>query len=232
MCFIMTFLLYSFLPQLRDLTGKFILGICSFLSMAFAAKLVDLFGWRDPNVERLTSEVVLHGSIVGVWFCLSAMGHHAWKIIKSKSVFTRVTDGQRLRYYSIYILLGTGLVVTLGLCVHFFIEEARPEGQHYELGWSALAGFYSPVALTLLANIYFYFTSQKRISRQLVYNRSMQHFQVNFDLFTKFFIVIAIWWLSFTLSLLQINSFKYIGMVFNLLQGPLIFCVAMCRTRG
>ena len=178
MCFIMTFLLYSFLPQLRDLTGKFILGICSFLSMAFAAKLVDLFGWRDPNVERLTSEVVLHGSIVGVWFCLSAMGHHAWKIIKSKSVFTRVTDGQRLRYYSIYILLGTGLVVTLGLCVHFFIEEARPEGQHYELGWSALAGFYSPVALTLLANIYFYFTSQKRISRQLVYNRSMQHFQV------------------------------------------------------
>jgi len=59
----------------------------------------------------------------------------------------------------------------------------------------------------------------------------MQHYQVNFDLFTKFFIVIAIWWLMFTLSLLQITAFKYIGMVFNLIQGPLIFCVAMCRTR-
>ena len=65
MCFILTFLLYSFLPQLRDLTGKFILGICSFLAIAFAAMLVDLFGWKDPNVEKLTSEVVLHTSIVG-----------------------------------------------------------------------------------------------------------------------------------------------------------------------
>ena len=44
-------------------------------------------------------------------------------------------------------------------------------------------------------------------------------------------IVIAIWWLLFTLSLLQMAPFKYIGMVFNLIQGPLIFCVAMCRTR-
>ena len=35
----------------------------------------------------------------------------------------------------------------------------------------------------------------------------------------------------FTLSLLQMAPFKYIGMVFNLIQGPLIFCVAMCRTR-
>jgi len=233
MCFILTFLLYSFLPQLRDLTGKFILGICSFMSIAFAAMLVDLFGWKDPNVEKLTTETVLHGSIVGVWFCLNAMGHHAWKIIKSKSVFTRVTDGQRLRYYSLYIILCTGLVITTALCVHFFIEDSGIQGEktNFLLGWNALAAFYSPVAITLLANIYFYFSSQKRISTQLVYNRSMQHFQVNFDLFTKFFIVIAIWWLMFTLSLLQMAPFKYIGMVFNLIQGPLIFCVAMCRTR-
>ena len=179
MCFILTFLLYSFLPQLRDLTGKFILGICSFMSISFAAMLVDRFGWKDPNVEKLTTEVVLHGSIVGIWFCLNSMGHHAWKIIKSKSQFTRVTDGQRLRYYSLYIILGTGIVVTSALCIHFFIEDETTDqiSENYRLGVYALAAFYSPVAFTLLANIYFYFTSQKRISTQLVYNRSMQHFQ-------------------------------------------------------
>ena len=53
----------------------------------------------------------------------------------------------------------------------------------------------------------------------------------SFDLFTKFLIVVGIWWLFQTLSLLQIKALKYIAMVFNLLQGPLIFCVAMCRTR-
>ena len=30
LCLAITFLLYSFLPQLRDLSGKFILAICAF----------------------------------------------------------------------------------------------------------------------------------------------------------------------------------------------------------
>lgn len=179
MCFIVTFLLYSFLPQLRDLTGKFILGICTFMTVAFAAIFVQLFGWKDPNVQGLATEIALHTSIVGVWFCLNAMGHHVWKIIKSKSVFTRVTDGQRLRYYSLYIILSTAVVVTLALCCHFFIEEEQDNAaSEYHLGWSSLAAFYTPVGLALIANVYFYFTSQQKISRQLVYNRGMQHFQV------------------------------------------------------
>ncbi len=109
MCFILTFLLYSVLPQLRDLTGKFILGICAFLTMTFSALLVMKFAWKDPNIQQLACEVCLHASIVGVWLCLNSMGHHVWKIIKSKSVFTRVTDGQRLRAYSAYIILCTSL---------------------------------------------------------------------------------------------------------------------------
>ena len=47
-CLTLTFLLYSFLPQLRDLTGKFILGICSFLTTNYALRLVDveMFGFK------------------------------------------------------------------------------------------------------------------------------------------------------------------------------------------
>ena len=51
----MTFLLYSVLPQLRDLTGKFILGICGFSVSAFALTLIDIFGVADKNVHRLTT---------------------------------------------------------------------------------------------------------------------------------------------------------------------------------
>ena len=38
--------------------------------------------------------------------------------------------------------------------------------------------FYAPVALLLLANLFFYWNCQQQIGKQLVYNRSMQHFQV------------------------------------------------------
>ena len=55
LCLVITFLLYSFLPQLRDLSGKFILGICSFMAIIFALMLVDIFGWKDPNVEKFVT---------------------------------------------------------------------------------------------------------------------------------------------------------------------------------
>ena len=84
LCLTLTFLLYSFLPQLRDLSGKFILAICAFQAAAFALILVDLFGWKDSNVHSLTAEILLHVSVVGIWFSLNSMGHHIWKIILSK----------------------------------------------------------------------------------------------------------------------------------------------------
>ena len=56
-------------------------------------------------------------------------------------------------------------------------------------------------------------------------------FPRSFDLFTKFLLVVGIWWLFFMLSLLAYPALVYISKVFNLIEGPLIFCVAMCRTR-
>ena len=46
------------------------------------------------------------------------MGHHVWKVIQSKSVFTRVTDGQRCCYYSIYVGLTTATIACIGTQHH------------------------------------------------------------------------------------------------------------------
>ena len=45
-------------------------------------------------------------------------------------------------------------------------------------GWECLSAFYAPVSLILMVNVMFYWTAQRRISRQMSYNRNMQHFQV------------------------------------------------------
>jgi hypothetical protein len=231
-CLTLTFLLYSFLPQLRDLTGKFILGICAFLTANYALRLVDvnIFGFKDPNVEELAIELFQHSCSVGAWLCLNSMGHHVWKVIQSKSVFTRVTDGQRCCYYSMYVTITTSSIACLAIAVHFLIGKQEGFGR-YKVGPIALAIFYFPVVFILLVNVFFYWTSTKQIGKQLVYNRSMQHFQVNFDLFTKLFMVIGACWLFQTLALLDVNALDYIGKIFTLIQGPLIFIVAMCRTR-
>ena len=43
--------------------------------------------------------------------------------------------------------------------------------------------------------------------------------------------MVGVWWLFFMLSLLETTAVIYMGRVFDCLAGPLVFIVAMCRTR-
>ena len=185
----------------------------------------------------------------GAWLCLNSMGHQVWKVIRSKSVFTRVTDSQRCCYYSIYVSLATAIITAIAVSVHFLLGGDE-EAAEYKVSSASLAIFYAPVVFLLIINVYFWWTSTRQIGKQLVYNRSMQHFQTNFDLFTKLFMVIGACWFFQTLALLDIRALDYIGKIFTLIQvhyqgdsvnsfksfvisfqGPMIFVVAMCRTR-
>ena len=237
-CLTLTFLLYSLLPQLRDLTGKFILGICTFLTANYALRLIDveMFGSQNVSIEELGLDLIQHSCNVGkimvrcfeacetvmnvtsgAWLCLNSMGHQVWKVIRSKSVFTRVTDGQRCCYYSIYVSLVTSVITALAVSVHFLIDSDE-EGGKFKVGSASLAIFYAPVVFLLIINVYFWWTSTRQIGKQLVYNRSMQHFQTNFDLFTKLFMVIGACWFFQTLALLDIRALDYIGKIFTLIQ--------------
>ena len=128
----------------------------------------------------------MHTGVVGIWLMANCMGHHVWTKIKSKSLFTRTTDGQLLKYYTLYAVASLSVVAAMASCVHFLVElplrQQRPlaalDGTTTALGWRCLLAFYTPVAILITANIYFYWTSQRKMSKQLIYNRSMQHFQV------------------------------------------------------
>ncbi|XP_059086180.1 probable G-protein coupled receptor Mth-like 5 [Tigriopus californicus] len=230
LCLILTFLLYSFLPQLRDLTGKFILAICAFLSTCLALILVEHFGWKDTNVNRFVTVFLKHLSVVAIWLAILCMGHHVWKIVKARTVFTRVTDGTKLFFYTMFLIVSLVVITLVALTCHYFMERGR-KLDNQPIGWATFLAFYIPASVLLLVSLYYYRTSQRRIVKQIAYNRGMQHFQVNFDLFTKFLLVIGIWWMFFLLALFEIEALVYISKVFNVIEGPLIFCIAMCRTR-
>ena len=44
-----------------------------------------------------------------------------------------------------------------------------------EVGWECLAGFYVPVSALLLVNVFFYWTAQRTMARQMLYNRYILH---------------------------------------------------------
>ena len=49
-------------------------------------------------------------------------------------VFTRVTDGRRLLYYSIFILSGTFSITGIAACVHLFVEKSDKPAGKFKLG--------------------------------------------------------------------------------------------------
>ena len=88
----------------------------------------------------------------------------------------------------------------------------------FQVGPASLAIFYAPVLFLLLVNVFFWWTATRQIGKQLVYNRSMQHFQTNFDLFTKLLMVIGACSFFQTLSLIDVNALEYIAKIFTLIQ--------------
>lgn len=51
------------------------------------------------------------------------MGHHVWKIIHSRTVFTRVTDGTKLLYYSLYVIAGSAATAGLAVGAHHILSQ-------------------------------------------------------------------------------------------------------------
>lgn len=88
----------------------------------------------------------------------------------------------------------------------------------FQVGPASLAIFYAPVLFLLLVNVFFWWTATRQIGKQLVYNRSMQHFQTNFDLFTKLLMVIGACSFFQTLSLIDVSALEYIAKIFTLIQ--------------
>jgi len=97
--------------------------VCASSAAVLAVLVVRLFGWKDPNVHPLTTEMCLHGAAVLAWLWLTSMGHHVWSVITSETVFTRVTDGTRLARYALAVILGLAAVGGGAVSVALFVVE-------------------------------------------------------------------------------------------------------------
>ena len=74
----------------------------------------------------------------------------------------------------------TGIIKLFGFTDGFFewFSLINNNGDFFSTGWSVVCAFYAPVACLIIINLVFYWQSQQRITKQLIYNRGMQHFQV------------------------------------------------------
>lgn len=117
--------------------------------------------------------------LMGAFFWLNAFGYYIWKTFRSRNVFLRVTDGRKYCYYSVYVWGVTGLMTGLAIFAHLFLDSDEYKKNYIiekqeTIGWLGIAMFFSPIAVSILIDIFFYVTTLKLINRRNVYGR-IQH---------------------------------------------------------
>lgn len=171
--------IYFVLPTLRDLVGNIVTTITICLIVSQAADLVRIFTEFSSHVSFLIADTVLYVSLLGAFFWLNSMGYYIWKTFKSRNVFLRVTDGRKYCWYSGYAWGTTILLSVLAVFAHFYLDTGTIKNQYLfedqeTIGWLGIAVFFTPIAFTVIINLFFYVTTLKVMNRINSYGRIHQ----------------------------------------------------------
>lgn len=169
-------IIYFVLPTLRDLIGNIVTTITICLIVSQAADLVRIFTEFGNHVSFMVADTVLYVSLLGAFFWLNSMGYYIWKTFRSRNVFLRVTDGRKYCWYSAYAWGMTLFLALLAVFAHFYLDTGTIKNQYIfedqaTIGWLGIAVFFTPIAFTIIINLFFYVTTLKVMNRINSYGR-------------------------------------------------------------
>ncbi|XP_047033899.1 probable G-protein coupled receptor Mth-like 5 [Helicoverpa zea] len=243
--FLLVAVIYFVLPTLRDLAGNIITTINMCLIVSQAADLVRIFTEFSNHVSFMVTDIILYISLLAAFFWLNSFGFYVWKTFKSRNVFLRVTDVRKYCYYSSVVWFSVLIMAGMAICAHFLLDTGTNPNRKTRIQFSSsiivddveqetigllgIAIFFTPVAFTIIFNVFFYVTTLKIIKRINIYGRIHHKLKGCFNLFLQLFLIMTTAWLFLLLSWLNIDELLYAHIFVNLLQAILIFYVCIVR---
>ncbi|XP_055712642.1 probable G-protein coupled receptor Mth-like 5 [Phlebotomus papatasi] len=229
-------IIYFVLPSLRDLVGNIVTTITVCLIVNQAADLVRIFTEFSSHVSFLVADTIHYLSLLAAFFWLNSMGYYIWKTFRSRNVFLRVTDGRKYCWYSGYAWGSTIVMSGLATFAHVFLDTAQSKRHSLvedqeSMGWLGIAMFFTPIAVIISINIFFYVTTQKIINRMNTYGRIHHKLKASFVMFSLMFAVMSLAWLFLVLSWVRYDVFLYTHIVVNALQAPLLLYICVLRQK-
>ncbi|XP_063231397.1 probable G-protein coupled receptor Mth-like 5 isoform X1 [Bacillus rossius redtenbacheri] len=231
-CYVAVAAVYFVLPQLRDLAGNVVSSLAACLAVSQAAGLVLVFVQFRHHVSFLVADTFMYVGLLASFYWLNSLGYYIWRTFRSRNVYLRVTDGRKYCYYSLYVWCCTLSMAAVALFAHFMLE---PEGiktqpgvlMQNNLGWLGVAMFFTPVAFTILVNLFFYLTTGQIINRMSTYGRIHHKMKYSFEMFAKLFLVMVVGWLFLLLSWMRYSVLFYCNVLVNVLQALLVLYVCV-----
>ncbi|KAJ6639547.1 putative G-protein coupled receptor Mth-like 5 [Pseudolycoriella hygida] len=229
-------IIYFILPTLRDLVGNIITTITVCLIVSQAANLVRIFTEFSSHVSFMIADIVLYVGLLGAFFWLNSLGYYIWRTFRSRNVFLRVTDGRKYCWYSAYAWSATGCMASFAVFAHFYLDSIHSKkrfmvADQETIGWLGIVIFFTPIACTILIDIFFYVTTMQIINRMNTYGRIHHKLKSSFIMFSLLLLVMSVSWLFLLLSWLDFDGLLYAHIIVNSIQAPLILYICVLRQK-
>ncbi|CAG9762604.1 unnamed protein product [Ceutorhynchus assimilis] len=236
-CLLTIAIIYFVMPTLRDLAGNIITTICMCLIFSQIADLVRLLTVFKSHISLLIAEAICYISLLGAFFWLNSLGYYIWKTFKTRNVFLRITDGKKYCYYGFYAWSCTIILGCLAMFAHFTMDYPdlstvntynKPREQIGSLG---MIIFFVPIAFTVLADVFFFATTMKKINRMHTYGRIHHKLRHSFRMFLLLLLTMSLCWLFFLSSFSKYESLINSHIIVNTFLGPLMFYICVINQK-
>ncbi|KAH1007750.1 probable G-protein coupled receptor Mth-like 5 [Dendroctonus ponderosae] len=232
-CLLAIAIIYFIMPTLRDLAGNIVTTICMCLIVSQIADLVRLLTVFKSHISLLIAETICYISLLGAFFWLNSLGFYIWKTFRSRNVFLRITDGKKYCYYGAYAWSCTIILGCLAMFAHFTMDyadlssEITVDQPREQIGSLAMIIFFVPVAFTVLADVFFFVTTLKKINRMHTYGRIHHKLRHSFRMFILLLLIMTLCWLFFLSSFSKYEALINSHILINTLLGPLMIYICV-----
>ncbi|XP_057663765.1 probable G-protein coupled receptor Mth-like 5 isoform X1 [Diorhabda carinulata] len=239
LCLLIVAIIYFVMPTLRDLTGNIITTICMCLIVSQTADMIRLLTVFKNHISLIITETICYISMLAAFFWLNSLAYYIWKTFKSRNVFLRITDGKKYCYYSGYAWSCTILLGVMAVFAHFTMDypdvnlppKNTYEEEREQIGSLGIIIFFVPVSFTILADMFFFATTLKKINKMHTYGRIHHKLRHTFRMFVLLLMVMVLQWLFFLSSFSKYEGLVNAYIFINTFEGPLLLYVCIFNQR-
>lgn len=228
-----TFIVYCYLPELRDLQGLCYMCLC--MSMAIGFLSLGILQISPGFIGEICTATgfTVYFWMTATFFWMNVICINVYRTIVN-AIFLKKTQKRQFYMYSIYAW-GTTLAFFIVVLITNFVE-----GGHWKPGFNSNSCwfhgrtetwifFYGPIACLILSNLILFVLSSFKLLRDTrKYEVSkMNNLKHRFRLSLKLFLVMGISWIFEIISFAHNESHIIwkIADIFNCLQGVVIFII-------
>ncbi|MPC53476.1 G-protein coupled receptor Mth2 [Portunus trituberculatus] len=245
-CLLLHLVAFLLVPDLRNLSGKNLASLCLVLLAAYATFILSVFG-EPGKRECFVLAAAMYYFFLSSFCWMNVMALDIWRTLRMATSELRVSSGKQWVKFSLYSLYGW-LAPALALVVLVTLDLVRPEGMPEEyypfLGerwcWfghrkALLVFFAAPLMAIMVVNIALFILSAVMIAETTQSTAKMtscspHHHQ--FKLYMRLALLMGVSWISgIVAGYLQMEAIWYVFVLFNTLQGVLLFLGFTCTRK-